>query len=88
MIELNFPSNIQRISNIKKKSIYKIKHILAEDKTFQEEIKAAFHEWTELKEGLCPLFWWEHAVKKGIKQIAIRREKQMNRERKLEGEAL
>ena len=72
----------------KGKSIYKIKYFIVDDKIFQERVEHAFAEWLETKEGLCPIFWWENVVKPGIKTLAIKREKEITKQRRMELEAL
>ena len=69
-------------------TIYKIKHHIVNDMIFQESVEQAFPEWLETKEGLCPVFWWENVVKPGIKSLAIKREKEINKQRRMELEAL
>ena len=71
----------------KEKSLYKIKHFIVEDKIFQENVRKSCQEWVELKKDLYPTFWWEEVVKKGIKDLALSREKELNlqRRRKLAG---
>ena len=72
----------------KRNSIYKIKHFIVDDKVFQESVEQAFPDWLETKEGLCPVFWWENVVKPGIRTLAITREKEINKQRRMELEAL
>ena len=80
--------NTQQDKKSKGNSIYKIKHFIINDSIFQETVEKAFPEWIETKEGLCPIFWWENVVKPGIKSLAIAREKEINKQRRMELEAL
>ena len=80
--------NTQQVKKSKGNSIYKIKHFIINDSIFQETVEKAFSEWIETKEGLCPIFWWENVVKPGIKSLAIAREKEINKQRRMELEAL
>ena len=80
--------NTQQEKKSKGNSIYKIKHFIVNDSIFQDKIEQAFPDWLETKEGLCPIFWWENVVKPGIKSLAIAREKEINKQRRMELEAL
>ena len=72
----------------RKRSIYKIKHWLVKDAIFREMIRSKFDCWLDMKEYFSPVYLWEEVIKPGIKKIAIAREKQINKERKQELEAL
>ena len=73
---------IQKLNNSKRKSVYKIKHHIIDDDIFQQNIKSEFQAWVALKDGLSPTFWWENVVKPGIKEQALTREKEINKERR------
>lgn len=74
--------------NPRKKSIYKIKHWLVKDLIFQENIRAEFDHWLEMKDQFSTIYFWEEVVKPGIKKVAIKREKELNNERYQELQAL
>ena len=58
------------------------------DVKFQESIRSQFESWLELKEHFSPIYFWEEVIKPGIKKLAIHREKEVNREKQQELQAL
>ena len=81
VVTFSTPTN-QKLNNSKRKSVYKIKHHIIDDDIFQQNIKSEFQAWVALKDGLSPTFWWENVVKPGIKEQALMREKEINKERR------
>ena len=61
----------------------KISNEVACDKVFKDRVAEAFPLWEEiLKNGLDILTWWELVIKPGVKEIAVERTKEINRDKK------
>ena len=57
--------------------------LIVKDKLFQARLFNNMKEWKEVKAfGVPVLTWWEVLVKPGIKQLAIERSKEINKERR------
>ena len=74
---------MSRILSPKSRPLFKIKPEVIRDQTFQDRLKDSLIDWQEVRDlGLDVLTWWKVMVKQGIKKLAIKRSKQMNRERR------
>ena len=65
------------------KSHLKIRDKVAQDVVFQEQVAAAMVKWKEIHQaGLDILTWWEFVVKPGVRNIALGRRKELNKEKR------
>ena len=72
-----------RILSPRSRPIFKVKPNIIRDKEFQEELAESMLDWQEVHDlGFDILTWWEVLVKPGIRKLAIKRSKEMNRERR------
>ena len=61
----------------------KVSNEVARDKTFHEQVSMAMTDWKRILEnGLCILTWWELIVKPGIRHIAVKRSRDLQREQR------
>ena len=88
VVSFQSPSELYQKENPRKRSIYKIKHWLVKDATFQERIRSEFEHWMEMKEHFSAIYFWEEVVKPGIRKVAIQREREINQEKMQELQAL
>ena len=87
---VNFQSSADLYQNEspRKRSIYRIKHWLLKDSIFLDNIRVEFQNWLEIKDHFSPIYFWEEIVKPSIKKLAIIREREINKERNQELQAL
>ena len=79
----SLPSNMAKILSPRSRPFFKTKPEVVLDKKFREELEGKMADWLEVKnQGVDILIWWENLVKPGVKQLAMVRGKEMNRERR------
>ena len=72
------PSKLDRCLTPQTKPAYKIPPTVVTDLIFQTRLSEAMLGWQQVKsEGVDLLMWWQLIVKKGIKQIALVRGKEL-----------
>ena len=83
IVTLSVPDSMSRIISPRSKPLFKIKPEVIRDKTFQDMLETSMLDWQEVRDlGLDVLTWWETMVKPEIKNLAIKRSKELNRERR------
>ena len=77
VVTIALPKNMEK--SISPKTRPEVVH----DKVFQDRLKVAMEHWKEiLNRGLDILSWWEVVAKPGIKNLAITRSKELNKQKK------
>ena len=83
VVSFSLPAPMARILSPRSRPIFKVKPDIIRDKVFQEGLAESMLDWQEVHDlGLDILTWWEVLVKPGIRKLAIKRSKEMNRERR------
>ena len=83
IVNVRVPSDISRNDTPRGKPHLKIRDEVAQDAVFQEQVAAAMVKWKEIRHaGLDILTWWELVVKPGVKNIALGRSKELNKEKR------
>jgi hypothetical protein len=79
----SLPVPMARILSPRSRTIFKVKPDVIRDEIFKERLSESMLDWQEVHDlGLDILTWWEVLVKPGIKKLAIKRSKELNRERR------
>ena len=79
--QYNLPKSLQRHLAPMSKTAFKISPSVVKDDLFNIRLKTSMQEWTRvLDTGVEVLTWWEILVKKGIKQLAITRSKEIKKQ--------
>ena len=82
-VKILLPEVMSKLYSPKSRSLFKIREEVIKDQVFQDRVKAAMQEWSEVKqEGLAVLTWWELIVKPGIRKFALERSKEINQDRR------
>ena len=83
VVSFSLPTPSARIFSPRSRPLFKIRPEVICDSVFQEWLAVSMADWKEVKElGLDVLQWWEILVKPGIKKLAIKRSKELNREKR------
>ena len=83
VVKLKVPEATCRSMSVKAKPFFKTSPEVVQDQVFQERVAGAMKEWEEVKGlGLPMLRWWELYVKPGIRRIALRRSKELYKQKR------
>ena len=83
IVEIQLPDSLSRSVCPKSNSFFRIKSEVVLDLKFQSHLKEAMAVWTEIRSfGLDVLTWLENIVKPGIKKLALKHGKELNRIKK------
>ena len=83
IITLDLPSHLARIVSPRARPLIKVRPEVIGDEVFQQNLYEAMEDWKLVRDrGLDTLKWWELVVKPGVKQLAMKRSKEINWERR------
>ena len=83
IITFSLPSSVSRALSPRARPLFKIKPEVIKDPTFQSWIRDSMVCWKQVKDrGLNIIDWWEIIVKPGITKLAIKRSKEINKDRR------
>ena len=83
VVTIALPKNMEKSISPKTRPFFKTSPEVVHDKVFQDRLKVAMEHWKEiLNRGLDILSWWEVVAKPGIKNLAITRSKELNKQKR------
>ena len=83
VVDFSLPAPMARILSPKSRPQFKVKPEVIKDEIFKERLAESMLDWQEVHDlGLDILTWWEVMVKPGIRKLALKRSKEINRERR------
>ena len=79
--QYNLPKSLQRLLAPLSRPAFKISPSVVNDDIFNQRLKISMIDWLRVKDaGVEVLTWWEILVKKGIKQLAVTRSKEIKKQ--------
>ena len=83
VVSIILPEQMSRKLCPKSRPSYKIKAEIVKDSIFKERLRDSMANWLDIKSfGLDVIPWWEIIVKPGVKQLAIQRSKEINKDKR------
>ena len=83
IINFSLPPQAAKMLSPRSRPQFKTRPEVICDSVFQEHLSDSMADWQEVRDlGLEVLQWWELLVKPGIRKLALKRSKQINREKK------
>ena len=83
IVSYSLPTPSARIFSPRSRPTFKVRSEVILDQLFQKNLSDSMKDWEQMKDlGLEVLQWWELVVKPGIKKLAIKRSKELNREKR------
>ena len=82
-VSVRVPDPLVRLLSPRSRPLFKIRPEVAQDQEFKLQVGEAMDRWENIrKAGLPVMSWWEIIVKPGVRKIAMKRSKEMNKERR------
>ena len=83
VVTIALPKNMEKSISPKTRPFFKTSPEVVHDKVFQDRLNVVMEHWKEvLNRGLDILSWWEVVAKPGIKNLAITRSKELNKQKR------
>ena len=83
IVSIRLPSSFSSKMNPKSRAFFKTRPDIVKDTIFKTRLAKSMEEWQAVRQfGVPVMTWWEVLVKPGIRNLAIQRTKEVNRDRR------
>ena len=80
LVTVELPDAFSRLLCPRPKPAFRIKAEVVQDNIFQQQLSEAMDIWERVRSfGLPVLPWWENLVKPGVKKLALKRSRELNK---------